>query len=127
MELIKWDAGYSVGVEEIDHQHQHLFKLVNDFIETFGGGHSRDKLRTVLEEMINYIDYHFFSEEKLLKAHPEFEKHRKEHSDFVKKTLLLQGDFIEKGEGINADVLKFLISWLKNHIIGTDVKFFQEL
>ena len=127
MDLIKWEEKYSVGVEEIDRQHQKLFKLLNHFIETLGGENPRDEVRKVLEEMIDYIDYHFNTEEAYFKKHPEFEKHRSEHVAFVKKALALQSDFIERGEGVSQDVLKFLITWLKNHILGTDIKYFGDM
>jgi len=114
-------------VSEIDIQHQQLFKLLNDFILNFREGNSRDELQSVLEEMINYMDYHFTSEERYLKQHPDFAKHRRQHYDFVQKTLQLQKDFVEKGMEISQDVLKFLITWLKNHILATDMAYFHDI
>jgi len=32
MELITWDDKYSVGIPDIDAQHQELFKRINDYI-----------------------------------------------------------------------------------------------
>ena len=127
MVLIRWEKKYSVGVSEIDNQHQQLFEVLNKFILNFGAGNSRQEVQSVLEEMINYIDYHFTSEERYLKQHPEFEKHRRLHADFVQKTLKLQKDFLENGTEISQDILKFLITWLKNHILGTDMIYFGEM
>ncbi len=127
MELLKWDEEYSVGVSEIDSQHQQIFVLINKLIGALSAGGERDTVRSVLEEMINYVDYHFGCEEKLLSNHPDFSKHRHEHVEFVKKTLKLQGDFLDGAESISWDVVKFLISWLKNHILGTDQKFFKDM
>jgi len=31
MDLIRWEEKYSVGVREIDNQHQQLFTLLNNF------------------------------------------------------------------------------------------------
>lgn len=126
MELIKWNAKYSVGVDEIDAQHQRLFALLNQFIENFGGEEKKG-LEDVLEEMVNYIDYHFTCEEKYFQAHPQFEAHRREHYEFVRKTLQLQKDYREKRVDITRDVLQFLVAWLKNHILGVDKKYFDDM
>jgi hemerythrin len=127
MVLIKWEKKYSVGVSEIDNQHQQLFEVLNKFILNFGAGNSREEVQSVLEEMISYMDYHFTSEERYLKQHSEFEKHRRLHADFVQKTLQLQKDFLENGTEISQDILKFLIKWLKNHILATDMVYFDEM
>ncbi len=126
MELIKWEEKYSVGVEEVDRQHQRLFALLNRFIENFGGP-DKAGLADVLEEMVNYIDFHFKCEEGYLQAHPDIEEHRREHFSFVRKTLQLQKDYLQDKADITLDVLQFLVSWLKNHILGMDRKFFEEM
>ncbi len=54
-------------------------------------------------------------------------KHRGQHYDFVQKTLQLQKDFVEKGPGISQDVLKFLIVWLKNHVLTMDRAYFNDM
>jgi len=127
MDLIKWEESYSVGVSEIDRQHQQLFTLLNKFVLNFGAGNTRDELQSVLEEMINYMGYHFSCEENYLQRHPDFAKHRGQHYDFVQKTLQLQKDFVEKGPGISQDVLKFLIVWLKNHVLTMDRAYFTDM
>lgn len=126
MDLIKWEEKYSVGVEEVDRQHQRLFTLLNRFIENFGGP-DKAGLPDVLEEMVNYIDFHFKCEEGYLQAHPDFEEHRREHFSFVRKTLQLQKDYLQGKADITLDVLQFLVSWLKNHILGTDRKYFEQM
>ena len=127
MELLKWDEGFSVGVSEIDSQHQQIFGLLNKLIGSLSEGDEREVVGSVLEEMISYLDYHLGYEEKLLREHPDFSEHRQQHVEFVKKTLALQSDFVNKDEAITWDVVKFLISWLKQHILGTDQKFFADI
>jgi hemerythrin len=41
MDLIRWEEKYSVGVSEIDNQHQQLYKLQNNFILNFGAGNTK--------------------------------------------------------------------------------------
>ena len=41
MDLIRWEEKYSVGVSEIDNQHQQLFTLLNNFILNFGAGNTK--------------------------------------------------------------------------------------
>lgn len=126
MDLIQWDERYSVGVEEVDRQHQVLFKLVNTCIHSCGDHPDKKDVRKILEEMIDYLDYHFKTEEKYLKKHPLYAEHHGQHVEFVRKTLELQREFVSRGEGVQQDIATYLVNWLKHHILVTDIRFFRE-
>ena len=71
--LINWKNEYSVGVDEIDAQHKNLLDMLNTLLQAIVEKTSKEGMEKVLEEMINYVDFHFKSEEKYTKPHPNFQ------------------------------------------------------
>ena len=125
--LINWKNEYSVGVDEIDAQHKNLLDMLNTLLQAIVEKTSKEGMEKVLEEMINYVDFHFKSEEKYTKPHPNFSEHRLEHWQFVKTTMEFQKKF-GRNENISIqEIFEFLVNWLTNHIIGTDVRDFTYL
>ncbi len=75
--------------------------------------------------MADYTEEHFAHEEELFKkyGYSETELHRSQHKHLTKKVLT----FLEKlnsGEDVDLlDVLAFLVDWLQDHILGSDMKY----
>lgn len=126
MDLIKWEERYRVGVELIDEQHQHLIELMNEFVGNFGQV-GPEEIKATLEAMSEYTAYHFQSEEAALASHPELADHQREHALFLRKTLGFQQALAEGREELSLAMVQFLLSWLKNHILATDRRFFHDL
>ena len=61
--LVEWRDDFSVGVQEIDEQHKNLFKILSELIEATGPGNQEEKIDTLLEDMVDYAEYHFTSEQ----------------------------------------------------------------
>ena len=76
----------------------------------------------VLNELINYTAVHFKTEEKYFNQfnYPDSIAHKLEHSNFVNKVLTFKKEFDEGRQSMTIDVLNFLVSWLKNHILISD-------
>lgn len=128
-EKIKWDKSYEVGVDEIDEQHHILVNTLNDASELLEKEYSLENLQNITKDLLSYALYHFETEEELMSEYgynrekvDEYEKHMKQHRDFSNKVLeirdsLKNGNLIEKEK-----LIKFLVSWLINHINKTDKK-----
>ncbi|MGA2071741.1 MAG: hemerythrin domain-containing protein, partial [Sedimentisphaerales bacterium] len=69
MEKICWKDEYSVGVEKIDHQHQHLFEIINKLIERPVSSDDSGLVSDILSEMVNYAREHFSTEEMLMRQY----------------------------------------------------------
>ena len=125
MPIIQWNSNLSVGVPEIDKQHQRLIKLVNDMHDAMHAGKGNDAAIVIVKELIAYTRTHFSYEERQLELakYPELGNHKAEHAALIKKI----DDFstrIEKGQpGISIQLSQFLGDWLKTHIMGTDKKY----
>lgn len=125
MPLLEWSDEYSVHVKELDDQHKNLFDLVNLLYDSIDDGNDKEILRPVLDRLLDYIAYHFGSEESLLQKYEfaEERRHKKEHDEFSWKVLNMRGRW-SRGEDLQiAEVQNFLSDWIKNHILRTDKKY----
>ena len=127
MQEILWNDNLSVHVKEIDDQHKELIKMINRLGEAVKDGSWPKKIVTlsdVLLEMIDYLDYHFSTEEKYMIAYnyPEYQAHREEHQRFVREVTTFAEAFHNGKTGLSNDILLFLKDWYLNHIMNTDAK-----
>ena len=134
--MLVWnEEKMSVGVEIIDEQHKKLIDLINNLITSIKNFSQIDDIEFLINEAINYAEYHFKIEEDLYESiNIDLElinNHRKMHNGFKEKVLEYKNIFIknqdvefEKKVDISDELFKFLISWLKEHIINEDKKLF---
>lgn len=125
-EYIAWQDDFSVGVEAIDEQHKKLLKVINAFLFSLEDADDRLAIGRSLDDMIKYTEYHFYTEQLLLERHPDFLAHLNQHWQLVKQAKKIQEDFLQHHE-LKADIFDFLLSWLKEHILGTDKIYFGYL
>ncbi|MGB9640373.1 MAG: bacteriohemerythrin [Anaerolineales bacterium] len=125
MPLIHWKDDYSVNIKEIDAQHQNLVNMINGLHEAMREGRGNQVLQDLLKQLIDYTNYHFSTEEKLMQTYnyPGYVFHKKEHDDLTRKVLEFQQKFQQNPTGLGVQMMEFLKSWLVNHIQGTDKKY----
>jgi len=126
MEKVFWRDEYSVGVDQFDCQHRHLFEIVNKLIAVRLDA-SRDLNMTsqTLKEMFDYAKEHFADEEKLMQqyAYPEIESQKKQHAYFLKTTADLAAYHADKKEESIDEIAEFLNIWWVIHILKWDMKY----
>ena len=121
------DLSYSVGIKLVDEQHMELVKLTNKLFTNCMAGRerSRNVFFETIREAVDYVGYHFGTEEKIMERinYPEYTEHKKQHADFVREVL-------SKVEDINAgrhvtplSFVYFLRDWVLHHIAVSDKKF----
>ena len=129
--LIEWSEHYSVGFDLFDKQHQQLIEMINNLYSAFLSGEAREKASEIVNEMIEYTNYHFKSEEKYFDKYrfPETEKHKEIHQSFVDKATELKNGLKSGSVSVSYEIMNFLRQWLIEHIMGEDQKyktFFKE-
>jgi len=124
MEKIEWKEEYSIGVERIDLQHQHLFEIINKLIECPYPNGCPELASGILAEMVNYARVHFTDEEVLMQRYnyPEIGLHKKQHDYFITTTAELTVGFMDNKKTTKDEITEFLSLWLVNHILKTDMK-----
>ena len=126
MPICVWNINYSVGIDKIDKQHQKLVLLLNTLYDTMKEGKDKkEKLEHILNELVEYTDYHFKFEEELFEKYSYINKtaHIKEHNNLRKKVINFNND-VKAGQAvITQEITKFLIDWLVNHILISDKEY----
>ena len=125
MAIIAWSVSYSIGLEQIDEQHEHLFLLLNKLYDDFTNGTSAQALDTLIEELIDYATYHFANEEKQMQDidFPELQIHKAEHAIFSRRICEIERSYQDGGKHLTLELLAFLHNWLVTHILHSDMKF----
>jgi len=125
MSLITWNNSFSVGVGEIDKQHQLLIEIINELHGAMTAGKGKEVLSSTLKKLIDYTKTHFSFEEVLFKqfAYENTQDHVIEHEQFVKKVAEFNDGFSRGDSALSIEVLNFLISWLTNHIKNEDKRY----
>ena len=125
MAFIQWNDSLSVGVAEIDKQHQKLVQMINDLHDAMRQAKGNTVLGPLVSGLIDYAGTHFKSEERYFTrfAYPDTDAHKRAHADFVAKVLDFKVKFEANTIGLSMDVMTFLSNWLQAHIKGEDKKY----
>ena len=125
MSYLKWSDKYSLNVAEIDEQHKKLVSLVNDMYDAMQEGKGRDMIGTVIAEFVDYTDYHFKAEERLLRqnGYPEYDAHKVMHDNLSRKAHSIKEAFDRGNTPTAIEVMLLLTNWLNIHILEEDRKY----
>jgi hemerythrin len=125
MPLITWDNSYSIGVLEMDQEHQKLLGIINSLYDAMREKKSKEVLAQTFQGLADYTKEHFGDEEVILKKinYPDLNIQLAQHAEFTKKVNEYNDKF-KRGElFVSVDVLTFLKDWLINHICKLDKKY----
>lgn len=124
--MFKWKDKFSCKINSIDEQHKKLFEIgarLYDLASLKSDADHYDEIKSILNELMDYTEYHFSYEEELMvkEGYPDFDVHKMEHDFFIKKLRKLEGLDLEKNqqEGI-LKVVSFVADWIAAHILQTD-------
>jgi hemerythrin len=125
MAFFTWKQTYSVGVKEMDAQHQKMVDIINRLHDAMLGGQGSKELGSIIQEMVAYTQFHFASEEKILSAntYPGFVAQKAEHEAFTKKVIEFDAQFKSGKLALSVEVLNFLKDWWADHIQVQDKKY----
>jgi len=110
--LVHWSTELTLGVGIIDQQHHALVDIINKLIQLLFGDGQQDStipdrscdewiLGYVLGALLEYTEFHFETEEKLMKKYmkslPEgfFDDHHQEHVEFTTKVKKLHQEYLD--------------------------------
>jgi hemerythrin-like metal-binding protein len=123
---MKWDNGYSVGVEEFDGHHQKLFAIIGELtasLET--GADDEATIVRALSELLDYTKYHFKAEENALRklGYPGLSRQEAEHRDFIASLNVFKASYDYGVVPPVGDLVDFLKKWLTSHILVCDKEY----
>ena len=124
--IVQWQNSYSVGIRLIDEQHMELIRLTNKLFAACMNRteHSRDIFLDTIHEAVDYVGYHFGTEEKIMERiqYPDFQRHKQEHKSFVRE-VFDNVDEYNSGKLLSPlTFVYFLRDWVLHHIAVCDKK-----
>jgi hemerythrin-like metal-binding protein len=118
--VLIWANALSIGVDAIDKDHQVIISLLNRVTQESADDAD---LNEVVQELIDYTQYHFKREEAVMEAcgYPDLEKHRGLHQSLVVQiSAFEQARSKDSGPEQFSHLSTFLRDWLFDHIIKID-------
>ena len=118
------DHMLTIGIDEIDDDHNKLVNLFNILNHSLTEGATTEYVEAVLGELLNCTVWHFSHEERLMLkyGYDRFEDHKAEHKDLIESARELQQKFIQTGKLDEREDLEFLERWLTEHILVADLR-----
>ena len=124
MSLINWREEFSVGVAEVDHEHQELIESINNLHRSVQEGVTRKQVIEGLGDIYAQISSHFALEEKFMRDshYPAYNAHKTDHEALLDDLRDIMdeveddGDFDERRLSIDLD------RWFSEHFRTHDSK-----
>lgn len=129
MTHIQWGLDCYTGLPDVDRQHEQLFALINHLDDA--KARSPESIEQAFADLRDYIREHLALEEHLMAeanidaAH--YVQHRAAHAKFVARVNELWQTHCDGSETAADELVEFLTSWLKHHILHTDKKMALEI
>jgi hemerythrin len=122
---LAWDESLSVGVPEIDRQHQEIVRQLRELAEEVSRPVTPEELRRKVERLRDYVEGHFETEEVWMRAqgYPHAASHQASHR--LANELLERAVRRCAGPGATERVqalLQRMISWYLIHLRSEDLR-----
>ena len=125
MQRLELTDDLKTGIDEIDNQHKQLFNWANAVSDDVLA--DEDKLSEALNNLDDYVNYHFRAEEEAMDTHDydRLEKHKAQHQRLMKEVTELYGRLNREGtsKGLLAEVQYMFADWYYHHIKEWDKPF----
>lgn len=125
-----WKESYKIGVEEVDRQHEELFRRFSEYLRAVRGEDNLETRTAKIQETLNfmgeYVVVHFASEEEIQRKYnyPNYAAHREIHERFKAEIQRFVEAFQENphDEDLIMEFSGKLLTWLINHVAEEDQK-----
>ena len=122
MSLFRWSSAYSVYLPEIDAEHRAIFQLGHQLQKAMLAGASPDRLKPILDNLMEAKEQHFRHEERLMRAmHYDALAWHKQLHDAARKRSKALVKRIENGDtAATGELLQYLSDWMRDHVSVPD-------
>ena len=89
--LIEWTKSLSLGIDQIDKDHESLVGIINRFDDAVKLEHGKEIIGEILSELSDYVGYHFDHEEQFMRRYhyPGANEHIALHANLIKGLSLI--------------------------------------
>ena len=123
-----WNDSFLLNIDVIDNQHKKFFELF-DLILALNKSKDAVKLSSVINELQDYAQYHFETEETLMQnADSEnFELHIIQHQFFINKINEFTIAQNYNNPVLTTQIVVFMRKWLLMHITEIDKRYVESV
>ena len=123
---MQWKSEYSVGIKEIDDQHEGLIAQFSNVEKIVTAKHNWEQTHYAIVELAQVARRHFDFEEGLMRLFgiPSAEKHKIGHEYFFVKMAEIEQHSLRASD--ETEMIKFLYEWLRDHILAADRQDYAE-
>ena len=124
MSVLQWREEFSVGIEEVDHEHRELIGLIRGLQESLEEGASTDQVIDVLGEIYAQIAAHFALEEKMMRQtqYSAFADHKEDHETLLDDLRDIMDEVEDDGILDRVRLTDDLDRWFSDHFKTHDAK-----
>jgi len=125
-EVFSWSENFETHITFIDEQHRTLVNLINELAYATTQNLESGPLDQILQVLVDYTNSHLQQEEAIWREHlnedPAFVKHLQSHAAFSREISRFQTNANrDDNHRMLGEVLLFLVDWLADHILGSDM------
>jgi hemerythrin len=124
MSVLQWRQEFSVGIEEVDHEHRELINLIRGLQEHLAEGADTEQVIDVLGEIYAQIAAHFALEEKMMRRthYPSLADHKEDHETLLDDLRDIMDEVEDDGTLDQAQLTDDLDRWFSDHFRTHDAK-----
>lgn len=122
---IEWSEAMSVGHATLDFDHQRLIEIINRLWVADSLG-NRQIIEFVLDDLVNYTEFHFAREEELLEqaGFADLERHKRIHLGICSRLEEIHWEYFQGiRDELRSSLLEFVTVWLNKHILEEDMQY----
>lgn len=125
-EYVRWDPRISLGVKEIDLEHQVFVVIINELNKH---QQHHEMATRIVEALVKYAAFHFQSEENIMFAtgYPELATHRSTHLHLLEDLSIVLVELKTETLHDYEKILAFFKNWYVNHTSKADLHFAEYL
>lgn len=121
--FVEWTKKLETGVTFVDADHKVLINLLNQVNDCIDENEETTVLGSVLDALVEYTDYHFLREEKMMELSDfqGLDAHATIHRALSRQVRTVYTDYQTNPSSVDPSAVRdFLQSWLIEHIMGHD-------
>ena len=117
---MKWKEEFSVGIPEIDEEHQVLVQCVTDIEAKVTSGEGSSVVHSAIGRFVSILGNHFSGEERLMRHlnYPDFAAHIVEHEQFMADVKAIEARTLS--DPLPPELVAILRKWLEDHFMSDD-------
>ena len=129
MAIFNWSEEVTLGIKQIERQHQNLLSLINDLRNMADNSVRSEELISSLIEFTRSVEEHFDYEEDILgiTGYIKSEQHRKEHDSILQKLNEIAKSAVEHEQSAMKEALVNVFNWFEQHLTEEDTEYLRYL